>query len=426
MKAFGLLVAVSLAMSGCTIQITSPQVDTRVRVNETPGPLGSIDDLVTSDHPGKPIGDPEHPDKPGKKPRPVKPVGPIVYPEPIHSVAPIPVPSYAAAIATVKGHVHDADGQRIEAGVTVKARSLNPNYPYEGSCDVIGGSYVMNDVPAGVQLEFIASGAGYTDVRRVETLLPQGFEHAGNTLNFGGEKTEADPVAPAFALYWLEDDYEVPPEDEERAFGIRGSIFGAEYDYLPGATVTVRSLHPDFPYESKVESINGDYEFNDVPPGVPISITVSLPGYATQSRIEIVKPPHYEGTNENTNVFDFGGELFPDFAMVPLQQALTTYVKGQVCDESGAGLGQAKVQVLSLNPEHRFLATIPVINGHYAVSEVPAGVQMEITVLKEGYQTSSRVVVLEPLESPTIDNVVNFGCAADAADAAAGEFVLKK
>lgn len=422
MKAYGLLVAACLVMSGCTVHITSPQVnaDTKVKVQKPE----STEPVPVTGEPLRPSAEPAFPRHPG---RPVKPVRPLPPPQPIHSIVPVAPPSYAPAIAVVKGHVHDADGERIDTGVTVKVRSLNPNYPYEAASEVNGGSYVLNGVPAGVQLEFFAGGPGYTEVRRVETLLPQGFEHAGNTVNFGGEKTEADPAAPKFALYWLEDDYEVPPEEEEaRVFGIRGTLFGTRYEFVEGAQVTVRSLHPDYPYESSMEATDGEYEFTDVPPGVPVSITVSAPGYAAQSRIEIVKPPNEDGTlDEHTNVFDFGGDQSPEFALQPLQATLSTYVKGQVCDESGAGLEKAQVQVMSLNPEYPYLATVDVVSGHYTVNEVPAGIQLEITVIKEGYQTSSRVAVLAPLETPTDQNVINFGCASEA-DAAAGEFVIKK
>lgn len=86
---------------------------------------------------------------------------------------------------TIRGTVYDLDGARVD-GAKVTVKSLNPSSPFESTVDVINGTYVVNSVPAGVQLEVTASKDGWTSRSRVETLLPLTASDEPNVVNFGG------------------------------------------------------------------------------------------------------------------------------------------------------------------------------------------------------------------------------------------------
>lgn len=90
---------------------------------------------------------------------------------------------------TIRGTVFDLDGARVDAAkVTVK--SLNPSNPFDSTVDVINGTYVVNSVPAGVQLEVTATKDGWTTRSRVETLLPLTASDETNIVNFGGSSND--------------------------------------------------------------------------------------------------------------------------------------------------------------------------------------------------------------------------------------------
>lgn len=61
---------------------------------------------------------------------------------------------------TLNGVVYDDTGAPLD-GVTVKVRSLNTGLTYEVSTLTLNGAYVINAVPAGIQLEIQASKAGF-------------------------------------------------------------------------------------------------------------------------------------------------------------------------------------------------------------------------------------------------------------------------
>lgn len=86
---------------------------------------------------------------------------------------------------TIRGTVYDLDGARVDAA-KVSVKSLNPSSPFDSTVDVINGTYVVNSVPAGVQLEVTATKDGWTSRSRVETLLPLTASDEPNVVNFGG------------------------------------------------------------------------------------------------------------------------------------------------------------------------------------------------------------------------------------------------
>lgn len=102
------------------------------------------------------------------------------------SAAPSVTPSAAnVGNATIKGTVYDLAGARVDSA-KVRVHSLNPSNPYDTTVDVVGGAYVVNQVPAGVQLEIVAMKDGWTSRSRVESLSPPDQTNEANVINFGG------------------------------------------------------------------------------------------------------------------------------------------------------------------------------------------------------------------------------------------------
>lgn len=112
------------------------------------------------------------------------------------SAAPSATPSSSPLKpATVSGKVYDEAGGTVN-GAKVRVRSLNSASPFDSTVDVANGAYVVNEVPAGVQVEVTVTKAGWTTRSRVEALLPN--ETANNIYNFGGTSTSPDANGPNF------------------------------------------------------------------------------------------------------------------------------------------------------------------------------------------------------------------------------------
>ncbi|MNS21237.1 hypothetical protein D3C72_529950 [compost metagenome] len=70
----------------------------------------------------------------------------------------------------------------------------------------------------------------------------------------------------------------------------------------------------------------------------------------------------------------------------------------------------AKIMIKSLNPSNPFETTVDVVNGNYVANNVPSGVLVEITAMRDGYTSRTKVENLLPLASVTAGgNQVNFG-----------------
>lgn len=114
------------------------------------------------------------------------------------TAAPSMTPSSSPLSATtIRGKVYDENDAAV-SGAKVSVKSLNPSNPFESTVDVVAGSYVVNDVPAGVQLQIVATKDKWTSRTRVETLLPLTSAQA-NIVNFGGTDN-ADAEGGAYFL----------------------------------------------------------------------------------------------------------------------------------------------------------------------------------------------------------------------------------
>lgn len=129
--------------------------------------------------------------------------------------APAATPSQAMlGNTTVRGTVFDESGARVSTA-NVRIRSLNPSNPFDTTVTVAAGSYVANEVPAGVAVEITVSREGWTSRSRVETLVPLG-QGGGerNIVNFGGPTADVvDPEGPAYFISDYPEISSVEPAD---------------------------------------------------------------------------------------------------------------------------------------------------------------------------------------------------------------------
>lgn len=124
------------------------------------------------------------------EPEPSPSLSPEPSVEPTASVAPSPDSSASPDTSvidntTFNGKVFD-DQQNALDGVTIAVRSLSSQSDYQASTITAGGTYALNNAPAGIQLEITASKPGMTTRRRVEVLKSnkQG-DPAANRYDFG-------------------------------------------------------------------------------------------------------------------------------------------------------------------------------------------------------------------------------------------------
>jgi hypothetical protein len=110
------------------------------------------------------------------------------------------------ATTLLAGTVYDDRGAAVE-GARVVVRSLDAAVPFTATAATRVGSWVVNEVPVGVQLEVEATRAGWTRRNRVVAL--QAGTAVRNTLNFGAAPGVADAADPTGAAYFLSDHPEV-------------------------------------------------------------------------------------------------------------------------------------------------------------------------------------------------------------------------
>ncbi|MDB5096013.1 MAG: hypothetical protein JWM80_434 [Cyanobacteria bacterium RYN_339] len=121
-------------------------------------------------------------------PTPAPTVKPAPTPTPFAftSQTPKPFPSqptFGGKVTIVSGNVYDETGATVEGAVMVM-RSLDASVPYVASTTTSAGSYVVNNVPEGANIELVVSKDGWTSRRRVGSFQTQASQP--NEVNFGG------------------------------------------------------------------------------------------------------------------------------------------------------------------------------------------------------------------------------------------------
>ncbi len=132
---------------------------------------------------------------------------PSVAPTPLKSAFPhnTPWPEFSAsapggANVILSGMVYDETGETVD-GAIISVRSLDASVPYRGSATSQAGSWVINNVPEGANVEILATKESWTTRRRVGS-----FEKTRtgqrNVVNFGasGEVSSDDPAGGAYFL----------------------------------------------------------------------------------------------------------------------------------------------------------------------------------------------------------------------------------
>jgi hypothetical protein len=99
--------------------------------------------------------------------------------------------------ATLRGKVYDEQGGLV-TGASLRVRSLKAGAAFDSTVEATGGSYVVNGVPTGVQLEITASKPNWTKRTRVESLPPSEQTNQANIVNFGGTATNEDAEGVAY------------------------------------------------------------------------------------------------------------------------------------------------------------------------------------------------------------------------------------
>ena len=120
-------------------------------------------------------------------PKPTK----VATPRPVPTAATVddePLPSPKAVDpnkrVVVSGMVFGADGAAL-SGVVLTARSLDARAPFNAEVKSDTGSYVLNNVPSGANIEIIAHKDGWTSRRRVGAFDSTAAD--GNHFDFGAD-----------------------------------------------------------------------------------------------------------------------------------------------------------------------------------------------------------------------------------------------
>ncbi len=171
------LVTMALALTACNPSATTPPVPT-VSGSPTAAPIASPS--------AGPIGQPSG--QPGGQPTAAPSGAPA-------SATPNAGDPVTAKPVVVSGMVYDEKGAAVE-GALVTIRSLNTAAKYEATATTSAGSWVVNNVPEGVNVEVVATKAGWTSRKRVGSFQANASER--NTVNFGGSSNTLDAGAAFF------------------------------------------------------------------------------------------------------------------------------------------------------------------------------------------------------------------------------------
>lgn len=130
-----------------------------------------------------------------------------------------PAPSGKSVI--LSGNVYDEEGATVD-GALVTVKSLDASVPYSATATSQAGSWVVNNVPEGANVEIVATKDGWTTRRRVGSFQQQATGKR-NVINFGaagGEAEEGDDDVTGEA-YFISDYPEIvatTPADESTDF----------------------------------------------------------------------------------------------------------------------------------------------------------------------------------------------------------------
>jgi hypothetical protein len=130
---------------------------------------------------------------------------PSAQPSGTGSAAPSAAPTVAVSappasgkVVIVSGTVRNEKGATVD-GATVTVKSLDASVPYTATVQTTDGSYVVNNVPEGANVEVVVTKDGFTSRRRVQS-FQQSATGTKNILNFGVQTGAQDTDGAAYFI----------------------------------------------------------------------------------------------------------------------------------------------------------------------------------------------------------------------------------
>ena len=101
--------------------------------------------------------------------------------------------------------MYDEEGATVD-GALITVKSLDSSVPYTATATTSQGSWVVNNVPEGANVEVVASKDGYTTRRRTSS-FQKSATGTKNTVNFGaaGGNAATDSADAIGEAYYISD-----------------------------------------------------------------------------------------------------------------------------------------------------------------------------------------------------------------------------
>jgi Ca-activated chloride channel family protein len=164
---------------------------------------------------------------------------------------------------------------------------------------------------------------------------------------------------------------------KERAT-LNGRVFGPGGTMLEGVKIKAKSTDPMISWVAEEQqTINGTYVIRNVPVGSRIEITAT-DGKDTKIRTEVLKS-NLQG-DPYANVFNFGSLNKSDEDAKLYTIGLTNVLGQLYSGENNLVSDPSTVIIESLDPATNWFKTVTTSNGYYNFEEVPAGINLQVTV----------------------------------------------
>ncbi|MEB3328245.1 MAG: carboxypeptidase regulatory-like domain-containing protein [Candidatus Sericytochromatia bacterium] len=126
----------------------------------------------------------------------------------------VSAPPASGKTLIVSGTVRNEKGATVDAA-TVTVTSLDASVPYTATVQTTDGSYVVNNVPEGANVEVIVTKDGFTSRRRVQS-FQQSATGQKNILNFGVQTGAADTDGAAYFISDYPEIASTTPEHDDK------------------------------------------------------------------------------------------------------------------------------------------------------------------------------------------------------------------
>jgi len=122
-------------------------------------------------------------------------------------------PAPSGKVVILSGNTYDEEGATVD-GATITVKSLDTSVPYTATATTSQGSWVVNNVPEGANVEIVATKGGWTSRRRVGSFQQQATGRR-NVINFGaaGGESDTNDDDPTGEAYFISDYPEIVSSD---------------------------------------------------------------------------------------------------------------------------------------------------------------------------------------------------------------------